>query len=582
MARKKADADQAQLNPIKTAAELRARRKMVDDGGTPSLRGTIIKIVLLGIADAAALFVAQLLLAQHQWVYLTGVVITTVIFNWIYLRRGGLPAKYLAPGVLFLICFSFSVVIYSGFIAFTNYGGQHNGSKQDAIDSVQLGALVTDTNAPWMDVSILEDEASKKYFFLASDNMSELAADGVTPVPHYYLGGEDFNAPTGWHEITGDELNKVSFGPGMMGYDIALGYEGFKTLSVDEITQQSAKFATLQVPLGPDIYQDGFMALDPSAAGVQRTAYDAVYDAKADTFTRLSDGKLFPADNDQGFFVAEDGERLNDTGWQAFVGMKNFNTIFGKEELRAPLLKIFSWTVIFAVSSVLSTFVLGLALALLFNDERIRGKKIYRSIMILPYAFPGFLSAYVWKGMFSKDYGFINFNILGCNPAKGGDCIPWLAEEGWAKWAVLLCNLWLGFPYMFLITTGALQAIPSELTESAVIDGATPWQQFRLIKLPLLLVSLTPLLISSFAYNFNNFTIIYLITGGGPSGDPSLGVDVGGTDILISFVYKIAFQSTQGADYGLASAFSILIFFIVGGLSMIGFRRTRFLEEVAE
>lgn len=260
--------------------------------------------------------------------------------------------------------------------------------------------------------------------------------------------------------------------------------------------------------------------------------------------------------------------------------MKNFNTIFGKEELRAPLLKIFSWTVIFAVSSVLSTFVLGLALALLFNDERIRGKKIYRSIMILPYAFPGFLSAYVWKGMFSKDYGFINFNILGCNPAKGGDCIPWLAEEGWAKWAVLLCNLWLGFPYMFLITTGALQAIPSELTESAVIDGATPWQQFRLIKLPLLLVSLTPLLISSFAFNFNNFTLIYLLTQGGPIDSTTSGYEAGGTDILITFVYKIAFSTGHGRDYGLASAFSILIFFVVATFSLISFRRTRTLEDV--
>ncbi|MEY4349872.1 MAG: hypothetical protein RL719_1169, partial [Actinomycetota bacterium] len=270
MARKTDDLAAAKDNPLKSAAILRARRKMVDDGGTPSLRGTIIKIILLGLADAAALFVSLLLIAQHQWVYFWSVVVVTVILNWIYLRRGGLPAKYLAPGVLFLLCFSFSVVVYSGFIAFTNYGGQHNGSKDDAIASVELGALVTDTNAPWMDVSILED-ANKKYFFLASDNMSELAADGVTPVPHYYLGGQDFaDQATGWHEITGDELNKVTFGPGMMGYDIATGYEGFKTLSVDEITQQSAKFATIQVPLGADIYKDGFMALDPSAAGVQR------------------------------------------------------------------------------------------------------------------------------------------------------------------------------------------------------------------------------------------------------------------------------------------------------------------------
>jgi arabinogalactan oligomer/maltooligosaccharide transport system permease protein len=232
----------------------------------------------------------------------------------------------------------------------------------------------------------------------------------------------------------------------------------------------------------------------------------------------------------------------------------------------------------FAIGSVLSTFIVGLALALLFNDERLRGKKIYRAIMILPYAFPAFLSAYVWKGMFQKENGFINSTILGLSPDSG---IPWLEEVGPARWAVLLVNLWLGFPYMFLISTGALQAIPGELTESATIDGATAWQQFRLIKLPLLLVSLAPLLISSFAYNFNNFTIIYLLTGGGPGGDPTLRLDAGGTDILITFVYKLAFGGGVGADYGLASAFSILIFLIVGSISYITFRRTRALEDMA-
>jgi arabinogalactan oligomer/maltooligosaccharide transport system permease protein len=180
--------------------------------------------------------------------------------------------------------------------------------------------------------------------------------------------------------------------------------------------------------------------------------------------------------------------------------------------------------------------------------------------------------------MFNTNAGFINTSILNLHK---GHMIPWLTDPTWAKFAILLCNLWLGFPYMFLITTGALQAIPSELTESAMIDGATNWQQFRLIKLPLLLISLAPLLISSFAFNFNNFTVIYLITGGGPSGDPSLRVDAGGTDILISFVYKIAFSTGVGADYGLASAFSVLIFFIVGGISFFSFRRTQFLEDLA-
>jgi arabinogalactan oligomer/maltooligosaccharide transport system permease protein len=157
--------------------------------------------------------------------------------------------------------------------------------------------------------------------------------------------------------------------------------------------------------------------------------------------------------------------------------------------------------------------------------------------------------------------------------------ISWLSDPTLAKVAVLLVNFWLGFPYMFLIATGALQSIPAELTESAKIDGASAWQQFRYVKLPLLLVSVSPLLIGSFAFNFNNFTLIYLVTGGGPK-VVEADMNVGHTDILITLVYKIAFNTGSGANYGLASAFSILIFLVVGTISYIGFRRTRTLEDV--
>lgn len=553
--------------------DARKRQKMVDDGGTPTLRGTILKIILLGLADALALFVAMILITGKRIDYAAAVVIVTLIFNWIYLRRGGLPAKYLAPGVLFLICFSFSVVVYSGFISFTNYGGQHNGSKEDSIASVELGAVVNDIGAPWMDVTILKDDADKHYF-LATDASSNGLDDLGQPIaPIYYFGGEE-GTNVEWAELSADDAN-LELGAGMSGYDIGVGYGDYTALTFDDINAQSAKLAGVRVNI-PGDEQKAFMALDPTLAGVQRTYIDAVYDKATDSFTRQSDGMVFKANDSTGFFENEAGERLNDTGWQAFVGFKNYELIFGKEELRAPLLKIFSWTVIFAVASVVSTFVLGLALALLFNDERLAGKKIYRAIMILPYAFPGFLSAYVWKGMFNADYGFINYNILGFEPGTG---IPWLADENWAKIAILLCNLWLGFPYMFLITTGALQAIPAELVESATIDGASAWQILRQIKLPLLLVSLSPLLISSFAFNFNNFTIIYLLTKGGPNDSGVTDYDVGGTDILITFVYKIAFSGT-GQNYGLASAFSILIFLVVGTLSLISFRRTRTLEDI--
>jgi arabinogalactan oligomer/maltooligosaccharide transport system permease protein len=142
--------------------------------------------------------------------------------------------------------------------------------------------------------------------------------------------------------------------------------------------------------------------------------------------------------------------------------------------------------------------------------------------------------------------------------------------------SILVVNLWLGFPYMFLVTTGAIQAIPDDIQEAGRVDGAV-WQIFRHIKFPLLLVSVAPLLISSFAFNFNNFNLIYMLTGGGPRfADAS--INVGASDILISMVYKVAFGAER--DYGLASAFSIIIFVLVAVISYLSFRQTKVLEEL--
>jgi arabinogalactan oligomer/maltooligosaccharide transport system permease protein len=134
-------------------------------------------------------------------------------------------------------------------------------------------------------------------------------------------------------------------------------------------------------------------------------------------------------------------------------------------------------------------------------------------------------------------------------------------------------------PYFFLVSLGALQSIPSELIEAAEVDGGGAWQVFRKITLPLLLVAVAPLMIASFAFNFNNFNNIYLLTGGGPALNNS--PVAGATDILISYTYKIAFAAGKGQDYGLASAIAIFIFITVGTISAISFSRTRALENLA-
>lgn len=542
-------------------AEIKARRKAAKhlyDGGIPSVRGQIIKIIILGIIDAFAGTIFFALLGKNQYVFAAILAIVTLTINWIYLRKGGLPAKYLAPGVILLIFLQIYTVVFSGYISFTNYGSLHNGSYQSALDATMLAAVEPVEGAPEYDIKVVK----------GTDGVLQLLATDMS-ASKVYLGGADY-ATHKFHEVTAaDGL--------VMGADgTAESLKGFTRLNDDEITNNAVAIVGLKVPLGANPATDGFLATTDGYTGAVNK-YSYTYDAATKTITTVADGRKYVADNREGFFIEpSSGDRLNEIGWRTNVGLKNFKTIFTDKELRGPLLGVLLWTFQFAILTVLTTFILGLVLALLLNDQRIRGLKIYRSILILPYAFPAFLSAYVWKGMYNTDRGFINNSILHLGE---GNKIHWLEQQGPARAAILIMNLWLGFPYMFLITTGALQSIPADLSESASIDGASSWQIFRLIKLPLLLVSLTPLLIASFAYNFNNFTVIYLLTGGGPVLDPTLRVTTGATDILITFVYRIAFGGGVGANYGLASAFSILIFFIVGGISFFSFKRTRSLEE---
>jgi len=198
-------------------------------------------------------------------------------------------------------------------------------------------------------------------------------------------------------------------------------------------------------------------------------------------------------------------------------------------------------------------------------------QRFYRSMLVIPYAMPGLLSILVWSGLLNDKFGVVN-HAFHLN-------VPWLFDANWAKVSVILVSVWLTFPYFFLVSMGALQSIPGELYEAARVDGGAAWQVFRKVTLPLLLVAVAPLMIASFAFNFNNFNNIFLLTGGGPAmGESSV---AGSTDILISYTYKLAIQTGKGQDYGLASAITIVIFLIVATISAVSFTRTKALENLA-
>lgn len=560
---KKAKETNAPLVAPLTKERRKSIRKLYD-GGTPSLRGTLIKIAFLSILDAVGVFTIFLLFMKQNWFGVGLLALTMAIINYVYLKRGGLPAKYLAPGLVFLMIFQVYVVAFSGYISFTNYGSMHNSDKASAVNALKLSAYSEVEGGDTYLVAVGKT-ADGQLGLMATSDTTHVTYVGTVESGLKAVGSAaDTN-----DDFMYDEFVNVSDSNGDGTPDTV---DGFTPFDIDQINADQAKIFDLKVPV--DINEPSVFLRTDDAMFAYEYKFDLVWDAKAETFTRVSDGAIFTG-RDRGFFENESGETL-EIGWIAPIGADNYTKIFTDQRLAGPLAKIVSWTVIFAVTSVVSTFIVGLALALLFNKEKMRLKRVYRVLMILPYAFPAFLSAYVWKGLFNTENGFINNVILsGVDPN-----IQWLSEEGPARVAILLTNLWLGFPYMFLITTGALQAIPAELTESATIDGATPWQQFRLIKFPLLMVTLAPLLIASFAYNFNNFTLIYLLTAGGPTDISAGDVDAGGTDILITFVYKIAFGTGQGRDYGLASAFSVLIFLVVGSISLSSFRRTKALEDM--
>lgn len=255
-----------------------------------------------------------------------------------------------------------------------------------------------------------------------------------------------------------------------------------------------------------------------------------------------------------------------------YVGLANFREIFAKAS--RALIPVFLWTVIFAFSTVVINAVAGLILGILLYNKRLKGRNIYRTLLFLPWAIPAVISVQMWVALFNQQFGIVN-KTLGL---LGITAIPWLGDPLWAKISILLVNLWLGFPYMMTATISALSTINEDLYEAASIDGASRWQQIQNITLPLLRTSFTPILLSGFAFNFNNFGIIYLLTKGGPTQE-GREATAQSTDILLSWGYNTAFASSGGQNFALASAIALIIFFLTLAISLVNFKAAGVFEE---
>ncbi|PJW15261.1 sugar ABC transporter permease [Geobacillus sp. Manikaran-105] len=252
-----------------------------------------------------------------------------------------------------------------------------------------------------------------------------------------------------------------------------------------------------------------------------------------------------------------------------WVGLENFKNLVSIPIWKSTFLSVLAWTIVWTVVATTAQIALGLFLALLVNDPRIKFKRFIRTVLILPWAVPAFVTILVFAAMFNDKFGAINREVL----SLFGVSIPWMTDPFWTKVALILIQTWLGFPFVFALFTGVLQSISRDWYEAADIDGATRWQKFKSITLPHVLYATAPLLIMQYAGNFNNFNIIYLFNDGGPA---VRGQNAGGTDILISWVYDLTFTTN---NYNMAAAISLIIGLIVSGFAIYQFRRTRSFKE---
>ena len=324
--------------------------------------------------------------------------------------------------------------------------------------------------------------------------------------------------------------------------------------------------------------RDGLAALQLKTADGQVLRYvglrefgriEPLWKANADgSLTQLITGNVYTAKRSTGFFETAAGERMQ-PGFKVNVGWANYARMLGDADFRGPFVGIFIWTVLFAGLTVLFSTALGMTLAVLLEWQNLKYRGLYRTLLFLPYAVPGFISILVFKGLFNQNFGEINgiLNALfGVRPA-------WFADPLLAKVMILIVNTWLGYPYIMILCSGLIKAIPSDLYEASAIAGAKPLTNFFKITAPLIARPLTPLLISAFAFNFNNFVLISLLTDGRPD-YLNTKLPAGTTDILVSYTYRIAFTDS-GQNFGLAAAISTLIFVMVAIMALVQLKITQ-------
>jgi len=506
---------------------------------TPPALRRWIGPALLALVIVVALYLVVVVYATGEWILAGTILVISALAVWIYTSSSTYAFRYLFPGIAAALIFVVFPMVYTIAIGYTNYSSRN----------------------------LLEFPRAEAYFLTET-----FRAEGASYEFSLHADGAEFRGRLlnpenekafliGPLALTSDKPLEVQAQP-QEGSAVALG----EVVPLKEVIarQKFVRALIVVMPDGSRVRMAGLREFAPVKPQWVRNPDGSL--------TNQENGSIIKPNMTTGYFETAAGEKLQ-PGFQVGIGWDNYKRIFTEERFREPFLRIFVWTVVFSGLTVLFATSLGMFLAVLLNWDALRFKGFYRILLFLPYAVPGFISILVFKGLFNQNVGEINLilsNLFGIKPT-------WFSDPLLAKAMLLIVNTWLGFPYMMVICMGLIKAIPADLYEASAVAGAGPLTNFAKITLPLILKPLTPLLISSFAFNFNNFVLISLLTGGRPDFLDTT-VPAGTTDLLVSYTYRIAFQDS-GQNYGLAAAISTVIFLMVAVVSLIQMRFTKIVEE---
>ena len=495
-------------------------------------------VLLTGVL-LAALYMVTLVHAAGETLLAGTMLIISALALWVYASQRTYAYRYLFPGIAAALIFVVFPMVYTMSIGFTNY------SSKNLLKFPRATQYFLDET--------YQAEGEPLAFTLHADGREFRARLEDADAGHAYVSRPLSlkNTEPADLEIEPAEQLKLTLGDPVALKDLIA-------------KQPQLKALTFTLPDGRKLRMTGLRQFGPV-----QTLYEKQADGR---LLNKQDGSFLRPNFDTGFYETASGERVQ-PGFQVGVGWANFQRIFTDQAFQQPFIRIFVWTVVFSALTVFFGAALGMFLAVLFNWDALRFKGLYRTLLFLPYAVPGFISILVFKGLFNNNFGEINLileALFGIRPA-------WFSDPLLAKVMLLIVNVWLGYPYMMVICMGLIKAIPADLYEASAVAGAGPLTNFFRITLPLIMKPLTPLLISAFAFNFNNFVLVSLLTGGRPDFlDTS--VPAGTTDLLVSYTYRIAFQDS-GAQYGLAAAISTVIFAMVAGISLLQMRFTRIARD---